>query len=944
MGMNLPKWLITLVLFTFAVFAMAGENGVNSYVDGWSETHATDTDSYWGVSGPYDYDGDGYDEVIAFSDMAGITLHMYENDGDDAWNEVWTYNITNVSYSYEVANESPDLDGDGIPELLVGGEGGSDGAYNSLFIFELDTSAADIDFNFVAEVNPGEEAGVGTGATSVKTVVANDLDADGITELLIYDGRATAVIVMSLDTLSSYEFPNWIVEFTDESFCCSVYGGAVIGDFDNNGTNNFAMVEWDYNGISFFDVIDYDEYELIQFTDNVTEYDGGSKRSLAASDFDGDGYTEIILASTYGNVLLYSVGEDLADFDLETDVYEIFVASDEFSFRGAQLGNTDIWHSPGDGSDYIITTDSSLIFDLEYDDMGDVTDAASWTAYEVTTDMFDDTWQDVILGDFDYDGLDEIFAVSVNTPTAHVFEHDGWNTVAGVDVRPSEYDEFLAPGWQTRGVQAGSDIDGDGRQEVIITDYAIHGVHVYEVAGNNTLEWMVSLQDDSSDGGSTPRHCIVSDFDGNGQQEISWLQHYTGGGSGLNGVVFWEWDGVVGSDNYTYYNLPLTAGGVEFDRYYGDRMLNAGDPDGDGQQEMLISNNGSDHAFDIFMIAHIEGTFASGFYSFVSEYEVDQNSGVFGGSPGYGQANVTDLDGDGDKEVCFFAWDHTTMLVVEALGEDDYELQSATMLDSAFTDKVVYGTTFVSDIDGDGSDEIYGGMYSAGWVWGVTGGDDVADISYDNGSVTIISEFGAAWDLTGGDGDGDGVDELYTVDYTHGRIYEWDFNGLNWDMSVVSNWDMTMGGFSLDFADDLDGDGYPELVQGFLEPPYTSGNLKGYVFSVSEIGATVDVDQNWTIITPADYKLSQNYPNPFNPNTTIEFTLPLAKDNVNVIVYNMLGQEVVRLADNASYGPGTHSVTWNSMNADGTPAAAGLYVYELRSGNVSITEKMTLVK
>ena len=54
--------------------------------------------------------------------------------------------------------------------------------------------------------------------------------------------------------------------------------------------------------------------------------------------------------------------------------------------------------------------------------------------------------------------------------------------------------------------------------------------------------------------------------------------------------------------------------------------------------------------------------------------------------------------------------------------------------------------------------------------------------------------------------------------------------------------------------------------------------------------------------------------------------------------------EIVRLADNASYSQGTHSVSWNSMTANGTPAAAGVYIYELRSGNVSKTAKMILVK
>jgi len=943
MGMNLPKWSIGLMLFAFTVFAMAGGNGVNEYMETWSHTQTADGDAYWGVSGPYDFDGDGYPEIVTFSDDGGITLYMYENDGNDAWTNVWSYVIENVVYSRDVSDDTPDLDRDGIPELLVAGRGL---AFNSLFIFELDTSAADISFTLVSELDPEEVAGLGTDATDLKTVMASDLDADGVTELLLFDGGASdAVIIMSLDTTSTFEFPNWIVEFTDESFCCSVYG-AVIGDLDNNGTNNIAMIEWDYNGIAFFDVLGPDDYELILFTDDITSYDGGSLRSMQGGDLNGDGYTEIYLASTAGNVLLYDVGDDLATFDFTTDVYTIFDGADAgWAFNGAHLGNTDIWHSPSDGGDYIITADSSAILDLEYDNMGDITDAASWIAYTIPTDIA--TWQDVALGDFDYDGLDEIFAVTTEGPTSVIYEHNGWTWSPGVDTRPVVADtssvDPVTPGFQTRGVTAGSDLDGDGMQEVIVTDYTVHGVHIYEVVSNNTLEWKATLTTDSTTYGSNARHAITGDLDNDGIGEIIYMsfRYAADAGSGLN---VWEWDGVVGSDNYINYVVPLTVDGVEVNQYYGERGLNVGDPDGDGQQEILISNNGDLAAtHDIHMIAHIDGTFESGFYALVSEWESNKDAIEWGGSPGYGQPNVTDLDGDGDKEVCFFSWNNNTMLVVESLGTDDYAIQSSIMIDSSGTDDVVYGKTFVTDIDGDGIDEIYGPQYSLGWVWQVRGGDDVADITFENG-VSILSHHGAPWDLTGGDGDGDGVDELYGVDYTHARITEWDFNGTGWDERVVANWDQTMGGFGLDFADDLDGDGHPELVQGFLEPPYSGGNPFGYTFSISELGTTVGVDNKWTVITPNDYKLGQNFPNPFNPSTTIEFTLPLAKDNINVIVYNMLGQEVIRLADNASYGPGSHTITWNSLTAAGTPAAAGVYIYELRSGNVSKTMKMTLIK
>jgi len=441
MGMNLPKWSIILMLMVLSVFVLADRNTVNQYTLGWSETHATDTDAYWGVSGPFDFDGDGYPEIVAYSDMGGITLHIYENAGNDAWEEVGTHLITEISYSYEVADQTCDLDRDGIPELLVAGEGGSAGTYGSLFILELDTaavSAGNIAFTEVAALNPAEIGGFdnGEGAypTSTKSIYAGDLDGDTVTELLMYDGRSHNVMVMSLDTTSTYAFPNWVVEFTDDSFCCSAYG-VVVGDLDNNGTNNFALVEWDYNGISFFDVLGVNDYELILFTDDVTAYDGGSLRSLDSGDLNGDGFTEIYLASTAGTVLLYDVGSDLADFDLATDVYTIYDGTSlGFTFNGAKMGQTDVWHGSGDGEDYIITTDSSTIIDLEYDGIGDVTDAQSWTGYEIETDVV--SWQDVAIGDFDYDGLDEFYAVTTEAPLSQIFEHDGWDWSPGVDTRP----------------------------------------------------------------------------------------------------------------------------------------------------------------------------------------------------------------------------------------------------------------------------------------------------------------------------------------------------------------------------------------------------------------------------------------------------------------------------------------------------------------------------
>ncbi len=58
----------------------------------------------------------------------------------------------------------------------------------------------------------------------------------------------------------------------------------------------------------------------------------------------------------------------------------------------------------------------------------------------------------------------------------------------------------------------------------------------------------------------------------------------------------------------------------------------------------------------------------------------------------------------------------------------------------------------------------------------------------------------------------------------------------------------------------------------------------------------------------ADVISAQNYPNPFNPTTQIRFTL-LKPNHVKLVVYDMLGREVARLADE-QMAAGYHAVTW----------------------------------
>jgi len=94
---------------------------------------------------------------------------------------------------------------------------------------------------------------------------------------------------------------------------------------------------------------------------------------------------------------------------------------------------------------------------------------------------------------------------------------------------------------------------------------------------------------------------------------------------------------------------------------------------------------------------------------------------------------------------------------------------------------------------------------------------------------------------------------------------------------------------------------------------------------------------------PAVTALIGNYPNPFNPTTSIKFSL--ANDSrVSIEIYNLKGQKVKTLV-NDNFTTGTHSVTWNGDDNQGSKVTSGIYFYQLNSGGkYTSTKKMLLLK
>lgn len=126
-----------------------------------------------------------------------------------------------------------------------------------------------------------------------------------------------------------------------------------------------------------------------------------------------------------------------------------------------------------------------------------------------------------------------------------------------------------------------------------------------------------------------------------------------------------------------------------------------------------------------------------------------------------------------------------------------------------------------------------------------------------------------------------------------------------------------------------------------LNPGYAGQLGTGRINACRAIGGTPNPKvANGSL--PQQFTLCQNSPNPFNLSTTISFSLP-ARSNVNLTIYNILGEKVNSLV-NGTLEAGTHTVIWDGTNKYGTEVASGIYFYRLSSGTNAITKKMNLLK
>jgi len=128
------------------------------------------------------------------------------------------------------------------------------------------------------------------------------------------------------------------------------------------------------------------------------------------------------------------------------------------------------------------------------------------------------------------------------------------------------------------------------------------------------------------------------------------------------------------------------------------------------------------------------------------------------------------------------------------------------------------------------------------------------------------------------------------------------------------------------------------ITRGTFSIIASDGELQTVAIN-SDITITVDGRS----FAPDKLHLDQNYPNPFNNNTVIGFDLPRCTA-VSIIIYDLLGEEIIKLIKNKKYERGYNTITWNGLDKHNNQITTGIYLMQIRMGSNEQHKKLVYIK
>ena len=254
----------------------------------------------------------------------------------------------------------------------------------------------------------------------------------------------------------------------------------------------------------------------------------------------------------------------------------------------------------------------------------------------------------------------------------------------------------------------------------------------------------------------------------------------------------------------------------------------------------------------------------------------------------------------------------------------------------------------LTDLDGDGAVELVGSpeqnlssdfntgiTYHGLTLWQVDASGGVE--RHDLLGPQVMVTYGFGNEVLASDLNGDGLLDLAVVDanVTTGPALMV-LVGQRDGVPVVEGRYPLPGVGGEVLAGDMNGDGATDLV--VLGRSVEGGDGGAFVFLNKGVPAATTIAAE-TASTPTAFALGANYPNPFNPATTIPVSVATGAGDVDLTIYNVLGQPV-RQVWNGPLAAGEHRLAWDGRDAEGQAVAAGVYLVRLHQGDQTRIRKM----
>ncbi len=256
----------------------------------------------------------------------------------------------------------------------------------------------------------------------------------------------------------------------------------------------------------------------------------------------------------------------------------------------------------------------------------------------------------------------------------------------------------------------------------------------------------------------------------------------------------------------------------------------------------------------------------------------------------------------------------------------------------------------LTDLDGDGAVELVGTperdlffdfdfrtTYHGLVLWRVDASGEVERHTLLGPQVLVSNPYSGGGGVVASDLTGDGLLDLAVVDInpaTGPALIV--LVGQRDGVPVVEGRYPLPGMGSQVLAGDVNGDGATDVV--VLGRSVEGDDGGAFVFLNQGVPAVTAIAAE-TAATPSAFVLGANYPNPFNPGTTIPFAVPAEAGDVDLTIYNVLGQPV-RQVWNGPLAAGEHRLAWDGRDAQGKSVAAGVYLYRLQMGEQTRIRKM----